>query len=279
MFSKDVITNDDEKALINTALHSDAAWERMAALLEISDEDTLIEVALYDKDPDVRMVAVSKIDDGETLLYIAENDEFPDVREAATDKIDDGKALRSIMEHDEAMGVQRAALQKLMEQEPDLLPTLLSDENERVRRLAVERITDDKTLLEISKKDSSVRVRITALHVMSNTGRLMEVLQNDPDSSCRHAAFRRLLELSDQLSWEQNMILRIMERDGKDWLYRASRCPFCGGKHLSGYSWEEDYDFTMYTQWDCEECKECYVECDDLCKEIQRVKRIFGLKR
>ena len=50
MFPKPV-NNNEEKALIQIALHSCDISKRMAAVQEINDEDTLFEVALYDKDP------------------------------------------------------------------------------------------------------------------------------------------------------------------------------------------------------------------------------------
>ena len=219
-----------------------------------------------------------KIDDQEVLLYVAKNDETPDVRKAALEKIDDNATLSDIMKYDKDMDVQRTALQRLITQEPALLQTLLSDNDEHVRRLAVEKITDEKKLLEIIKNDCSVRVRITAIHTTGNTDRLMEILQCDPNINCRHAAYRRLMEMADQLTWEKHMVIRIIEHDGENWIYTANLCPFCGGKYLTKFSWEEDYDFVMYTQLDCEECKERYVICDNITNEIENIKRVFGLK-
>jgi cell division protein FtsB len=170
----------DPITIARIAETSDCSDEaRMAALRSLSDETALKRVALTQCSIEIRVAAIEKLDDQELLAEIAKDldqlgwqGDDVSIRVAAIEKLSDQKPLAGIAKDGVCSGVdylvRKTAIGKLGDC-VELHHIAKHDIDGDLRKVAVERTTDQNVLMWVAEKDSLQLVREVAASKLSSS--------------------------------------------------------------------------------------------------------------
>ena len=157
--------------------------KRIEGIKELDDQEILLNIAKKDKIKNVRKEAVKKITNQTELYNIANNDKEDIIREEAFEHITDENLLMELANHSVKFDI--AASRKLTDQleeknkEDSLIKIVQNKENIfYLREYAAEKITNQEVLLNIVKNDSDTKVRKNALNNITNQKLLIELLSD-----------------------------------------------------------------------------------------------------
>ena len=123
------------------------------------DDEKLARIAQEHEDHHVRVAAISKMSDDD---FVSLDHEAPAVRHAAVLETNDQEVLARVAVEDESDAVRLAAMEKLSSDAEIFTNIALNDDSARVRKTAVQNITDRNVLAQIALNDNSQLVRSAA---------------------------------------------------------------------------------------------------------------------
>ena len=169
---------------------------RKAAIQKVTDQKVLIDVAKNDEDRFVREAAITQLTDQKVIVDIAKNDKTYSVRKAAIEKLTDKKSLADIAKNDTTYSVRNSAYKKMGKEDCQqaLIDVVRNDKNKNVRKVAVEKITDQKVLVDIAKNDKAYSVHKAAIEKIIDQKVIVDIAKNDTTYSVRKAAIERLTD-------------------------------------------------------------------------------------
>lgn len=218
----------DQKTLAQIALNENDDSVRCTATENLYNQEVLIQIALGDVYWYARVIAVNRLDDQGVLTRIALTDRKLDVRKAAVKRLHDQSALVRVllspMVNDGirslAMNVYFSALSNLTEQEAlyrvvsectisevqeaaakrleeeGLLLRVMSEEQfqkaDVIRRIVVERLTNQVKLIEIARSYPNVLVRRGAVKHLEDRYMLETLALGDSDWKLRRAVVKKI---------------------------------------------------------------------------------------
>ncbi|MBF0538738.1 MAG: hypothetical protein HQL03_10860 [Nitrospirae bacterium] len=116
----------------------------------------------------------------------------PAVRKAAVEKLTDQKVLADIAKHDKDWSVRAAAHEKLGNKEEALFEVAKNAMPSKVRKAAVEKLTDQKVLADVAKNDEDWNIPNAAVAKLTDRTMLEDVAKNARYSRVRKAAYYKL---------------------------------------------------------------------------------------
>ena len=164
---RDIAENDSNSTISRIA--SKQVIEREVE--PVNDESVLIDIAKNDSFWYVRGAAVKKINDKSVLIYIAKNDSDYLVRKRAVEKIIDESVLIDIAKNDSNNKVRREAAKKINNE--NFLADTIKNHSDGYYE-AINKI-DNKTLLEMVKKDNYLLLDKDILNKLKDSGKIGEI--------------------------------------------------------------------------------------------------------
>lgn len=108
-------------------------------------------------------------------------------RLAATRASTDQAALASVSQYDENQWVRRAAVERVGD--PRIVEAVaLGDPDSDVRRAAIERVASEAVLAQVALRDGDSQIRLMVLNRLGEEATLAAIAQNDPEWNVRMAA-------------------------------------------------------------------------------------------
>lgn len=184
-----------DQALLGRIVVDDQDWTvRDCAAAKVKDQALLENIAVKDSVFYVRLAAVKKLTDQILLAKIAEKEEDQIVGCAAVERITDQTLLRNISKKAGDQFVRKAAVKKLPSE--DVRRFEAEEKAASVRWQEVKyRVTDQEKLGQIAVEDVDNFVRDTAVQQLTNQALLSEISKKDKSSVVRVHAKSRLMDL------------------------------------------------------------------------------------
>ncbi|MDR0593520.1 MAG: hypothetical protein LBG60_09780 [Bifidobacteriaceae bacterium] len=145
------------------------------------------------KDRGKREAAVAKLTDQRLLVELALNGQFWDVRAAAARKVVDPAALAHIIQNDPDSDVRAAAFTNLGD--ANVLAGLAANARAEVRKAAVDKLTDQRILVDLALRSEFLDVRWDAVYKVKEPTAMAHIIENTSVPAIRDAVFDRLSDL------------------------------------------------------------------------------------
>lgn len=210
--------------LKNIATSVENEFIRGSAIRKLLDQPTLEKLASSDPNPFIRSEATLRIKDQNRLATIVEKDPSPIVRRSAISSLKNIELLKQICLKDVDDHVRENAVRQLNYSCQDVLAIVaiedpnwmvrhaaiwkmkadgendeifhqigIADDNEEVRKAAMERLTDEELIHEIIMNDSTDKVKLSGiLKITSNKQILADIALNCTTSKIRELAISKI---------------------------------------------------------------------------------------
>ena len=164
---------------------------------KLTDQKTLADIAMSDTAWHVCGPAIYKLSDDALLAEVAKKAKNPDVRIEAIKKITDQGALSYVAQNDSVSSVKLEALKKLNDQaivQKVFMKMAKTAKEVAMRITAVKAITDQSFLIDMAQNENESTVRIEAVRNRKLTDQriLADIIKNEKVSNIRKAAVWKL---------------------------------------------------------------------------------------
>lgn len=159
-------------------------------------QDLLVEVIKTSPYDPICTTAMTKLQDPAAFAVIATTHPKANIRSAAIRKVTDQPTLATILQNDADVKNQHEALKRLRDAatvQPALIKIVTTPNQKRdFRLLAISKLTDQPTLIEVIKNDWDATVKSTALKNVTDQAFLKEIIQHDQDNNLRLIAIEQV---------------------------------------------------------------------------------------
>lgn len=175
----------------------------LAASKKIKNQETLKKLAMDDPDERIRVNAINALEDEETLKYIISNNkEEKNVRKIANNRLiaiecheKTQNEIMNIYENSDDLDLKIKILKYI--ENGDMMKKIVTTEDEwRLRKVAVTKIFDNQLLLKIALKDKTKNVRASACMNITSPQYLEEIILNSGDDTITEIAIKKLNKMS-----------------------------------------------------------------------------------
>ena len=184
---------DDDAVLARIARSDTSTQVRQAAVRNLKGSALLAELSRDGADEEVRVIAVSRLTDLFLLAEIASGANSDRVQSKAIAVIMDELVRCPDIERDKRLDAvaDPAVLERVLEQVPG------TDANYKCRAAIIGRLTDQATLMRITRSDPEWSARSAAVRRLTDPATIAEIATKDPVDNVRQSAMWNKNLLSD----------------------------------------------------------------------------------
>lgn len=248
----------DEAELTRIALNDPVHSIRIAAVARLTSQSALGQVATSDGPRYVRKDAIRRLERQDLLEQVALKDGWPEFQADAAERLQDPEALARVVRA-APRAVSAPLVAKLAD--PARLAVIARDhEDDSIRVLALDRITDQELLKQIAQKGRFPSARRDAIKRIRDPGFLQAIALGDPDENVAEVAARgvsdpaRLAALS-QSRWpaarnvvahrsdDQALLTRLAREDRSEFVRAAAAARITDQRilgELASGSWDPE---------------------------------------
>jgi len=226
----------DEALLYEISLynkHIENIYVRIEAVKRIRNQEWLADIAKNDCGIHVRLEAVKNLEKQDVLFDIYRNDEDSHVREATIPRITRPDSLAFIACNHHEIKICREAVLRINPKhalaQDAFAKVAKQAKQEKIRQLAVSKLSDSNLLSDILKTETSEEIRRIALKMIRDERVLVDIITSN---SVKYS-FEYRLAIKNI---EHKGILEDLARNGSDPELRSEACAKFCGHDIDGYN-------------------------------------------